>query len=408
MASRKYAPRRRVVLDGPLIVHGGVGGEGEDGRRLESAFQWYEKLGYSVEATISNRKYIEFTSGKVREKVGNEWVKKKRKPIVGAASLQRLFREGKIFKFRGDDDKVMLDKCLEKGKEAWIVTHDKFDNIQHQGKEKKRQRSKYPNLDWDEIDEFTRGTVKLNGRIFSNKHWYVEGKDFYDHEMPPAPPKILFGKFSKIRELSNELTFLLSNIDGLLENLDEKSIDNKSLMRSRIKKMHIQATNFINLIPKEELDLEEVSALSVPDLRKLAKAGGLSGYSRLKKKELVDLIMNDSKKELVDLIMNDTPENKMEKRKFKSKEIVNKFIDVLEREISSLGQSNEKEVSFSKIHKLAKEVKNETGIGWSAFLSCFNYNGSTRIDDRVRGLLSHIQIEYNERTRDGMDYAIFN
>ena len=96
-------------------------------------------------------------------------------------------------------------------------------------------------MDWDEIDEFTRGTINRNGRIISNKHWYVEGKDFYDHEMPPAPPRILFGKFSKIRALSNDLTLLLSDIDGVLEDLGEKPTDNKSSMRTRIKKMQLKS-----------------------------------------------------------------------------------------------------------------------------------------------------------------------
>ena len=400
MASRKYALRGRVVLDGPLIVHGGAGGEGVDGRRLASAFQCYEKLGYSVEATISKGKYREFIEGIFYDRVGNEWVKKQKKPIVGAASIKRLLADGKLSKIQGDDDKVMLDKCLEKGKEAWIVTHDKFDDIRREGEVTKRQRSKYPNLDWDEIDEFTRGTINRNGRIFSNKHWYVEGKDFYDHEMPPAPPKILFGKFSEIRELANELTLLLSNIDGLLEDLGEKPTDNKSSMRTRIKKMQFQATNFINLIPKEELGLEEVSALSVPDLRRLAKARGLSGYSKLKKKELVDLIMND-------IPENTGVEDPVHGESPLSKKIVNKFIQVLEKEIASLGKG-EREISFGKIIHLAKEVKNETEMGWTPFLNCFNYKGPNRIDNKARGLLSHIQIEYEERRRDGKDYAIFN
>jgi len=420
MTSRKYALRRRVVLDGPLIVHGGVGGEGVDGRRLASAFQCYEKLGYSVEATISKSKYREFIKGIYYDKVGNKWVKKEKKPIVGAASIKRLFADGKLFKFQGDDDKVMLDKCLEKGKEAWIVSHDKFDDIRRDGKVTKRQRSKYPNLDWDEIDEFTRGTINRNGRIISNKHWYVEGKDFYDHEMPPAPPRILFGKFSKIRALSNDLTLLLSDIDGVLEDLGEKPTDNKSSMRTRIKKMQFQATSFINLIPKDEFGLEEVSALIVPDLRRLAKARGLSGYSKLKKKELIDLIMKDTPENTGVEEAKTQNKNKQEpkssvkvpkkaapkkpRKRKQSKEIVNKFIQVLEREIYTFGEA---EFSFSDILHLAKEVKDEYGIAWSGFLDCFNAKGLKRLDDRVRALLSHIQIEYEERKRDGIHYAIF-
>jgi len=290
---RKYAPRRRVVLDGPLIVHGGAGGEGVDGRRLASAFQWYEKLGYSVEATISNGKCREFVKGTHFTQVDGEWVKEQKKPIVGAASIKRLLADKKLFKFPGDDDKVMLDKCLEKGNESWIVTHDKFDDILRDGKATKRQRSKYPELDWEQIDEFTRGTTNQNGRIISRKHWYVEGKEFFDHEMPRAPPKILFGKFSRIKESANELQLLLSDIDGLLEDLGEKPTNNKSSMRTRIKKMQNQASSFIELIPNEELDEEEISALNVQNLRILAKQRGLSGYSKLKKADLILLIMEN-------------------------------------------------------------------------------------------------------------------
>ena len=293
MTIRKYAPRRRVVLDGPLIVHGGAGGEGVDGRRLASAFQWYEKLGYSVEATISNGKCREFVKGTHFTQVDGEWVKEQKKPIVGAASIKRLLADKKLFKFPGDDDKVMLDKCLEKGNESWIVTHDKFDDILRDGKATKRQRSKYPELDWEQIDEFTRGTTNQNGRIISRKHWYVEGKEFFDHEMPRAPPKILFGKFSRIKESANELQLLLSDIDGLLEDLGEKPTNNKSSMRTRIKKMQNQASSFIELIPNEELDEEEISALNVQNLRILAKQRGLSGYSKLKKADLILLIMEN-------------------------------------------------------------------------------------------------------------------
>ena len=92
------------------------------------------------------------------------------------------------------------------------------------------------------------------------------------------------------------------------------------------------------------------------------------------------------------------------KKRKQSKEIVNKFIQILEREIYTFGEA---ELSFQDILHLAKEVKDEYGIAWSGFLECFNAKRTYRLDDRARALLSHIQIEYEERRRDGIDYAIF-
>ena len=306
--TRKPLPRRHVVLDGPLIVHGGAGGEGQDGRRLSSAFEWYEKLGYTVEATISKKKLREFIEGIYFSKEGDKWVRKEKKPIVGAASLKRLVADNKLAPFGGDDDKVMLDKCVDTSKKAWIVTHDKFDDRVEGDSVIKRQRSKYPDLPWGEIDEFTRGTFNKDGRIISNQHWRVDGKNFYDHEMPRAPPSILYGKYSEIDSLANNLTQLLSKIDGVLEGYAESNLENKSSMRTRVQKMQIQASAFIELIPKEELGEGDISALSVKNLRILAKERGLSGYSKMKKAELIRLILDDipSNKEISDLTIDNT------------------------------------------------------------------------------------------------------
>ncbi len=295
--NRKPLPRKHVVLDGPLIVHGGAGGnQGEpDGRRLSSAFEWYEKLGYTVEATISKKKLREFIEGIYFSKEGDEWVKEQKKPIVGAASLKRLVADNKLTPFGGDDDKVMLDKCVDTSKKAWIVTHDKFDDKTDGDLVIKRQRSNYPSLPWREIDEFTRGTFNDGGRIISNQHWRVNGKNFYDHEMPRAPPSILYGKYSEIDSLANNLTGLLSKIDGVIEGYDETNPEVKSSMRTIVKNMQFQASAFIELIPKEELGEGEVSALNVQNLRILAKERGLSGYSKMRKAELIRLILDETK-----------------------------------------------------------------------------------------------------------------
>ena len=319
--NRKPLPRRHVVLDGPLIVHGGAGNEGDpDGRRLSSAFEWYEKLGYTVEATISKKKLREFIEGIYFSKEGGEWVRKKKKPIVGAASLKRLVADKKLTPFGGDDDKVMLDKCVDTSKKAWIVTHDKFDDKRDGDLVIKRQRSKYPGLPWEEIDEFTRGTFNDDGRIISNQHWRVDGKNFYDHEMPRAPPSILYGKYSEIDSLANNLTGLLSKIDEVIEGYDETNPEVKSSMRTRVKKMQFQASAFIELIPKEELGEGEVSALNVQNLRILAKERGLSGYSKMRKAELIRLILDDipRNKEISDLTTDNTELDKI-KRKRKRK-----------------------------------------------------------------------------------------
>ena len=97
-----------------------------------------------------------------------------------------------------------------------------------------------------------------------------------------------------------------------------------------------------------------------------------------------------------------------EKKPERTNEIVNKFIQVLEREIHAYGEA---ELSFTDILNLGWDIRLEYGISEGEFLDCFNASSKvkrqSRVDDRVRALLNHIQIEYEEIRRYGIDYAIF-
>jgi len=89
------------------------------------------------------------------------------------------------------------------------------------------------------------------------------------------------------------------------------------------------------------------------------------------------------------------------------KKIVSKFIRALKKEITFLGKE-EREISFPEIIRLAKETKDEFGMGWTPFLKNFNCKGADRYDTKVRAILGKIQIDYDERRIDGIDYAIFH
>ena len=55
-------------------------------------------------------------------------------------------------------------------------------------------------MDWDDIDERTRGTEKpFDGRVVSKKHWKVDGIDFHDPLMPKAPKELLSDEYTQVR-----------------------------------------------------------------------------------------------------------------------------------------------------------------------------------------------------------------
>ena len=237
---------------------------------------------------------------------GYKKFQKKKNP--GSSVLQKLKDSGKLHTVNFDDDKHLLDTMIEE--KTWLVTYDKFDDRTWANVTTERQRTLYPDLPWDEIDEYTRGTVKLkNGDIKSRRHWTVRGTTFYESDMPKAPKKLFKTKFSALIEASEDLDSILTKIDSLLEDYSKDDLPKKTNLRKRLSHMQHQTLEMKSDIPEDIIDEESLSHHTVIELKEIAKDRGISGRSNKKKAELIQMIKDD---------INPSPKKAKEKQKRKA------------------------------------------------------------------------------------------
>jgi hypothetical protein len=285
--------RRKVWIDASNVIHQDPETDGPDGRILTSAFECYEKLGYEVGAIMTHRSFHYYKIEKI--------------PGFKALNELKLAKKLKVVNF--DDDKHLLDLCVKE--RAWLVTYDKFDTKKHDdGSEKERQRALYPDLPWEEIDEYTRGTERReDGRILSNQHWSVRETVFYDPEMPKAPRRLFLTKLSKLIESIDELDLLLVKMDGIAEQYNEENLPNRVDIRKRIQRLQGRAKGLRAVMPDAELDEHSLSEYTVIELKSIAKGMGISGRSNKKKDQLIQMIK---------LQVSPTPEKRREDAKRES------------------------------------------------------------------------------------------
>ena len=285
--------RRKVWIDASNVIHQEPDTDGPDGRILASAFECYEKLGYEVRAIMTERSFYYYNKEK----------------IPGFKALKELKVAKKLIIVNFDDDKHLIDLCVKE--KAWLVTYDKFDTkTLDDGSVIERQRALYPDLPWDEIDEYTRGTERrVDGRILSNQHWSVRETVFYDPEMPKAPRRLFSTKLSKLVEALDELDLLLVKMDGIAEEYDQSDLPNKSDIRKRIVRLQGRAKGLRDVMPDAELDEDSLSRYTVLELKSIAKGMGISGRSNKKKEQLIQMIK---------LHVNPTPEKRREDAKRES------------------------------------------------------------------------------------------
>lgn len=292
----KDPPRNTVLLDASNIMFQASSTDEEgntipDGNILLSAFECYEKLGYTVEAIMTRGGYKKF--------------QKKKNP--GSSVLQKLKDSGKLHTVNFDDDKHLLDTMIEE--KTWLVTYDKFDDRTWANVTTERQRTLYPDLPWDEIDKYTRGTENKDGTIYSHKHWMVRGTTFYESDMLEAPKKLFKTKFNALREASEDLDSILTKLDSLLENYSKDDLPNKTKLRKSLTEMQHQALEMKSDIPEDIIEEESLSHHTVIELKEIAKDRGISGRSNKKKAELIQMIMDD---------INPSPKKAKEKQKRKA------------------------------------------------------------------------------------------
>jgi len=289
--------RRKVWIDASNVIHQDPDTDGPDGRILTSAFECYEKLGYEVRAIMTEGSFYYYKKAK----------------IPGFKALKELKVAKKLIIVNFDDDKHLIDLCVKD--KAWLVTYDKFDTkTLEDGSVTERQRALYPDLPWDEIDEYTRGTERrVDGRILSKQHWSVRGTVFYDPEMHKAPRSLFSTKLSKLVESIDELDLLLVKMDGIAEEYDQSDLPNKSDIRKRIVRLQGRAKGLRDVMPDAELDEDSLSRYTVLELKSIAKDLGITGRSNKKKDQLIQMI-KDHIKPSPEKIKNDAKKKRAEQQ----------------------------------------------------------------------------------------------
>ena len=275
--------RRKVLLDASNIMHANPDSDKDeegnsipDGKILSSAFEVYEKLGYTVEAIMKEGAY--------------NWHEREKYP--GLSTLKKLKKSDKLHPVPYDDDKHLLDLTAPEGIViAWLVTHDKFDDRTRDGVTTQRQRTLYPELPWDEIDKYTRGTEKRkDGSIESHRHWSVRGTKFYDPEMPKAPKRLFQTTFGEINDTIEDLDRTLIKLDALLESHQDDELPDKKKLKKRLAHMQHQALELKSEIPADRVDEDSLPDHTVVELKAIAKEMGITGCSNKKKDQLIQMI----------------------------------------------------------------------------------------------------------------------
>ena len=137
-----------VVLDGANIIHDNLS-NGEttlEPKRLLSAIEHCVNRGWETIAALKH---------------GTYWYAKKHSEELEEGDfkiLQKMIDDGKIELIaQKDEDIYWIDFALEK--DGYIITHDTFKDR----REEKRERSNYPDINWDEIDSRTRSYSFIAG-----------------------------------------------------------------------------------------------------------------------------------------------------------------------------------------------------------------------------------------------------
>ena len=134
-----------VVLDGANIIHNNLsnGEKTLEPKRLDSAIQHCENKGWTVIAALKHGTYC--------------WAKHNSQHLDEGdfQLLQKMVDEGKVELISQDDEDIFwITTALED--KGYIITKDTFeDKWLDDGTLIERERSNYPEIDWDEVDHRT-------------------------------------------------------------------------------------------------------------------------------------------------------------------------------------------------------------------------------------------------------------
>ena len=227
--------RRTVVLDGSNIVARSEKHE-NDGRILLSAIEFYENLGYTVRPVMKAG-----TLGRMKEN-----------KAPGVRTILSMAKRDEIKTPRKNDDEGVIQIALKR--DGWIVTYDTFsrEKTDKDGNPIPPPREEFPDWDWDDIDDRTRGTKRgSDGRYYSRHDWYVDGTDFHDDTMQKAPKELLSSEYT---EFLRDLQLATRMIDRISVFLDEAEPGELTkLMSRKVWKIRKEITEVRGMIPTAQL-----------------------------------------------------------------------------------------------------------------------------------------------------------
>ena len=140
----------------------------------------------------------------------------------GYDALEALAKNKELKVFSKDDDLHIIHLALSR--DAWIVTNDTFEDLRDKetGEIIPRERTNYPELDWDLIDEMTWGTCRSGVRAYADDTWKIDGQKFLHPTLKTAPKPIFGDENTEIRKTIIRLGTTLQDIVRLSENGSEQ------------------------------------------------------------------------------------------------------------------------------------------------------------------------------------------
>ena len=206
----------------------------------------------------------------------------------GHLELKKLHDEGELLLLE-DDDEYILDLAITQN--YGIITNDTFEDKTKDGEKIERQRSKYPHKNWARIDELTRGTSRVGGRVRVNEDWMVHNSDFIFPKLKPLG--------EPLGDADSDLMYALSHFPDVLNDIAKTASNHPDPNAAIVEDVRNFSSNILNdlggLMKKHTrvaLDVDELSKMTVKNLRELCENMGLKKSGN--KSELIDRISSSN------------------------------------------------------------------------------------------------------------------
>ena len=206
----------------------------------------------------------------------------------GHLELKKLHDEGALL-LSEDDDEYILDLAISKN--YGIITNDTFEDKIIGDETIERQRSKYPHKNWARIDELTRGTSRVGGRVRVNEDWMVHNSDFIFPKLKPLG--------EPLGDADSDLMYALSHLPDVINDFVKTASNHPDPNAAIVEDIRNFSSNILNdlggLMKKHTRvapDVDELSKMTVKNLRELCENMGLKKSGN--KSELIDRISSSN------------------------------------------------------------------------------------------------------------------